>query len=83
MILSQENTILNSAIPNSSVKLDNQRFLEFRVKRPHKLFAQTIPILQIRDLDGLREFVKRQKELLAEPRKNLDLYSIFPPFVSF
>lgn len=47
MTLSQENKILNSAIPNSSVKPDNQRFLEFRAESPHQLFAQTIPILQI------------------------------------
>lgn len=77
MMLSQENKILNSAIPNSSVKLDSQRFLEFRAERPQQLFAQTIPILQIQDPEGLRAFVKRQNELLAEPSKNLDLHSFF------
>lgn len=76
-MLSQENEILNSAIPNSSVKFDNQRLLEFRVHRPHQLFTQTIPILQIRDPEGLRAFVKRQNELLAESSKNLGLYSLF------
>lgn len=82
MIQSQENTVLNSAIPNSSVKLDNQRFLEFRAEKPHQLFAQTIPILQIQDPEGLTEFVKRQNELLAEPSKNLNLYSLLLLFIS-
>lgn len=81
MILSQKNKILNSAIPNSSVKLDNQRFLEFRAERLHQLFAQTIPILQIRDPEGLREFVKRQNEGLAEPSKKSRSLLTFSPLL--